>query len=64
MEYKDPYVCCPKNAIRLNHSLNRMPVNVFLCGQLHTLTLLRIIPTSGKFKQVTFITGFSYTWMP
>ena len=61
MEYRDPNVSCPKDAIKLNHSLNRMPANVFLCGQLQPLTLLRIIPTSGKFKQVTFITGFSNT---
>ena len=61
MDYMDPDVGYPKNAIKLNHSLTHMPVNFSLYGQLHPLTLFRIIPTSGKSKQVNFITGFSNT---
>ena len=38
-----------------------MSVNFSICSQLHPLTLFRIIPTSGKSKQVTIITGFFNT---
>ena len=36
-----------------------MPVSFALYGQLHPLTLFRIVQTLGTSKQVTFITGFS-----
>ena len=61
MDYMDPDVDCSKNAIKLNHSLTRMPVSFSLYGQLHPLTLFRIVQTLGTSEQVTFITGFSNT---
>ena len=60
MDYMDPDVGCSKNAIKLNNSLICMPVNFSFYGQIHPLTLFRVIQTLGKSKQVTFITGFSH----
>ena len=37
------------------------PASFSLYGQLHPLTLFRIVQTFGTSKQVTFITGFSNT---
>ena len=57
----DPDVGCLKNTIKLNHSLTHIPVKLSLYGQLHPLTLFRMIATLGTSKQVTFVTGFSNT---
>ena len=59
MDYMDPDAGCSKNAIKFNHSLTCMPVSFSPYGQLHPLTLFRIVQTLGTSKQVTFITGFS-----
>ena len=61
MDYMDPDAGCSKNAIKLNHSLTRMPVSFSLYGQPNPLTLFRIVQTLGTSKQVTFITGCSNT---
>ena len=61
IDYMYTDVGCPKNTIKLNHSLTHMPVKFSFYGQLHPLTLFRMIATSGTSKQVTLITGFSNT---